>query len=226
MREPFVDISTLIDQTKLLSDMELQAYLASLGQSQRGDFVASNVRQTIDAVNKQKSAKFTDLMDQVTGSDNNVTSAAYYIYRTKDLKDLASDVDIMTSNQIKNSEINKEVALRQNEINEWANSNKLDTLYFLQVLFICLSFVGILIFLMANGFINSSVFTILTYSIAVIAVIMLVVRWRYSRYSRDGRYWNKLNFGKIKSGATNSASCGSGPVFIESPPPAPPKKKC
>jgi hypothetical protein len=226
MREPFVDISTLIDQTKLLSDMELQAYLSSLGQSQKGDFLASNVQQTINAVNKQKSAKFTDLMDQVTGSDNNVTSAAYYIYRTKDLKDFANDVDIMTSNQIKTAEINREVALRQNEINEWANSNKLDTLYFLQVLFICLSFVGILIFLMSNGFINSSVFTILTYSIAVIAAIMLVVRWRYSRYSRDGRYWNKLNFGKIKGVSTNSETCGSQPVYVTSPTPAPPKKIC
>ena len=225
MKEPFVDISTLIDQTKLLSDMELQAYLASLGQSQKGDFMASNVRQTIDAVNAQKSAKFTDLMDQVTGSDNNVTSAAYYIYRTKDLKNFANDVDIMTSNQIKTAEINREVALRQNEINEWANSNKLDTLYFLQVLFICLSFVGILIFLMSNGYINSSVFTILTYIIAVFAVVMLVLRWRYSRYSRDGRYWHKLNFGRIK-GPNNNASCETPPVLIPEPPPPARKSKC
>jgi F0F1-type ATP synthase assembly protein I len=224
MKERFVDINTLIDQTKLLSDMELQAYLSSLSQSQKGDFMASNVRETINAVNKQKTAKFTDLMDQVTASDNNVTSTAYYIYRTKDLKDFANDVDMMTSKQIKTAEINKEVTQRQNEINEWSNFNKLDTLYFLQILFICLSFVGILIFLMSNGYINSSVFTIITYMIAVIAAVMLVLRWRYSRYSRNGRYWHKLDFGKLKDASENAETCGSPPVLIKPPPP--PKKKC
>lgn len=227
MKEQFVDISTLIDQTKLLSDMELQSYLSSLDQSQKTDFIASNVNDTIKTIKKQKSDKFNDLMDQVTGSDNNITSAAYYVYRTADLKNLANDVDDMTVKQLNVLDINKDLAGRQYEINEWSNSNKLDTLYFLQVLFISLSLFGVLLFLVSNGFISSPVLSILGYSITAVAIILLIVRWRYTRYSRDGRYWNKQNFPKIQS-KNAEAKCGETeeePVLVK-PAPKPKKKVC
>jgi len=226
MKEQFVNISTLIDQTKLLSDMELQSYLASLDQSQKTDFIGSNVNETIKAVNKQKSDKFTDLMDQVTGSDNSITSAAHYLYRTADLKNLASEVDNMTVKQLNTIDINKDLSARQYEINEWSNSNKLDTLYFLQVLFISLSLFGVLIFLMSSGFISASLLQILGYSIAVVAILMLVIRWRYTRYSRDGRYWNKLQFPKIKS-SNKQTECGAAQdELVVKPVPKQKKKVC
>ena len=194
MKEPFVNLDTLIQQTTLLSDMELQSYLASLSDSQKTDFVGGNVIGAVDSVKQQKSSKFNDLFDQMIGADNNVTSAAYYIARTRDLTDFAKDVDNMMVNQLNSVDINAGLASRQNEINEWANFNKLDTLYIMQILFVSLSFVGILSYLLSTGSIGHPLFAFLSYSIAAVSVLMLIIRWRYTKVARDGRYWHKTRF--------------------------------
>jgi hypothetical protein len=194
MKEAFVNIDNLIDQAKLLGDMELQSYLTSLSDTQRTDFIMSNVESTVNAVKTSKSSKFTDLIDQVTGADNSIVSSAYYINTTKDLSDLAKDVDDITVKQLTISEINNGVAGRQNEINEWSNFNKLDTLYFMQLLFISLSLIGILAFLYTSQIINLSLFTFISYSVAAVSVFILVLRWRYTNVARDGRYWHKAKF--------------------------------
>jgi len=69
MKEPFVTIDKLIEQTKIIGDMELQAYLISLGESQKTDFINSNINDTMKAVSLNKSTRYIDLMDQVTGAD-------------------------------------------------------------------------------------------------------------------------------------------------------------
>ena len=216
MKEPFVNIDTLIDQTKILSDMELQAYLSSLSESQKTEFVTSNISDTISSVDKQKSAKFVDMMDQMVGADNSVTSTAYYIARTRDLTDLAKDVDDMTAKQLVASEINNGVGRRQHEINEWANSNKLDTLYIMQILFISLSLVGILAYMLSDGMISLSLFTFISYSVAAVSLVMLIMRWRYTNVARDGRYWHKARFQKQKVPTFVAPVCptNGGPTLI------------
>ena len=196
MKEPFINLDTLIDQTQLLSDMELQAYLASLSSSQKSDFIASNVKDVMDNVQKIKSQKYLDMADQVAGADNNITSAAYYLSRTDDLKNLASDVDKLTIEQLNVADLNKEVIGRQHEINEWSNFNKLDTLFFLQVLFVVLTFVSILLFLKSSGIVSSSLFTLLAVLSGLFAVAVLIFRARYTKVIRDDRYWHKARFPK------------------------------
>jgi len=196
MKEAFANVDSLIDQTKLLGDMELQAYLTSLSDSQKNEFITSNVGETIKAVNASKAARFNDLIDQATGADNNIVSAAYYVARTRDLSSLAREVDTMTVKQLTAAEINNGVAGRQNEINEWSNFNKLDTLYVMQILFISLSLVAILTFLLSNGTISQTLFAFLSYSIGALAILMLIVRWRYTNVARDGRYWHKAKFAR------------------------------
>jgi hypothetical protein len=206
MKEPFIDLDTLIDQTKLLGDMELQAYLGSLNDSQRSEFMSDNVAETINTVNNQKSARFTDLIDQATGADNNVTSAAYYLARTRDLTSFTKDVDDMTVAQLNVRSVNKGLAGRQHEINEWANLNKLDTLYFMQVLFISLSFVSLSIFFYKNGAISPPLFSFICYSVGIMALLMLILRWRFTRVKRDHRYWHKERFVKPRSAMKDSGS--------------------
>jgi|UniRef100_A0A6C0DKN6 hypothetical protein len=209
MKEPFVNLDTLIQQTGLLSDMELQAYLASLSESERTDFVGSNVNSAIKSVKEQKSSKFIDLFDQMIGADNNVTSAAYYLARTRDLADLANDVDDMMVKQLNVEDVNAGLASRQNEINDWSNFNKLDTLYIMQVLFVSLSIVGIMSFLLASNLINQSLFSFVSFSIALVAIMMLIIRWRYTNVRRDGRYWHKAKFRRQPNTYIASASCPS-----------------
>jgi hypothetical protein len=210
MKEPFVNLDILIEQTSLLSDMELQAYLASLSESQKTEFVGSNVVGAIDSVKAQKSSKFNDLFDQMLGADNNITSAAYYIGRTRDLTDFAKDVDDLMVKQLNVTDINTGLAHRQHEINDWANFNKLDTLYIMQILFVSLSFVGILAYLLSTGTIAHPLFAFLCYSIAAVSILMLIIRWRYTNVGRDGRYWHKARFPRQQGGVNMAPTCPTG----------------
>jgi len=208
MKEAFVNIDTLIEQTKLLGDMELQAYLSSMSDAQKSEFVSSNISETIKAVDASKSSRFKELIDQVVGADNNITSASYYSVRSRDLTNLTKDVNTMAIKQLNVSEINNGVARRQHEINEWSNFNKLDTLYLLQISLITLSFIASLAFLSYNDVINQTLFTFLSCTAILIASIIVVVRWRYTHVARDGRYWHKSKFRKQEGQmSASTASC-------------------
>jgi hypothetical protein len=194
MKEAFLNIDSLIEQTKLLGDMELQAYLSSLSESERREFVMENVGETLREVDKSKSSRFNELFDQAIGADNNVVSAAYYVSRTRDLSNLARSVDDLAVKQINVSEINGDLANRQNEINEWSNSNKLDTLYVMQVIFICLSLIGFLAALLSIDIINNTMFLAISLFLLVAVLILIIMKWRYMNVIQDERYWNKMKF--------------------------------
>ena len=66
----------------------------------------------------------------------------------------------------------------------------------MQVLFISLTLVAILTFLLSNGAISQTLFAFLSYSIGAMAILMLVIRWRYTNVARDGRYWHKAKFAR------------------------------
>ena len=218
MKEPFVDTLTNQGQALLLGDIVTQAYFLGLSPGQSDAVTDANVASTMDKVSTGKNSQYLDTFDQITGTDNSITSTAYYLTRSRDLTNLATSVKDMTNRQLSASETNAGLSGRQTEINEWSNSNKLDTLYFLQVLFICLSLVGILCFLVTNGTIGQSMFTFLSYTIAILATVSILLRWRYTRVARDTRYWNKAKFPSQKTpiGEQPSGGCGAttpAPVF-------------
>ena len=189
-----MDVGALISQTQVLSDMELQAYLASLSSSQQSDFTASNVADAINSVKTVKQQRYNDMADQVAGADNNLTAAAYYLARTQDLKNMAGDIDEVAIKQLITSDVNHDLAGRQYEINEWANFNKLDTLFFMQVLFVCLTFVSGMLFLKSNNLITPSLFTLLAFLAAFLGAFTLITRARTTSVMRDSRYWHKMRF--------------------------------
>jgi hypothetical protein len=96
------------------------------------------------------------------------------------------------------SDINSGLTGRQGEINEWANHNKLDTLFFLQILFITLTFISTVVFLSSNGFISSYLLNLFIVLASFFAVFVLITRARKTSILRDGRYWNKMRFGSQK----------------------------
>lgn len=206
MKEPFINIDTLIEQTKLLGDMELQAYLSSLSESDRREFVMANVGETLREVDKSKSSRFNELFDQAIGADNNVVSAAYYVTRTRDLSTLARGVDDLAVKHINVAQINGDLVNRQNEINEWSNSNKLDTLYVIQLSFVCLSLIGLLAALLSMGIITRTSFLAVSAVLLVLVLIVIIIRWRFTSVIRDEQYWNKMKF-KSKPLVNMKAQC-------------------
>jgi len=195
MKEPFVtDIAGLTNETALIGDIQIRSYISSLDEADKLTYIRGNLQTANEGILAGKAATYTSAINQVTGADNNITSAAYYLSRTEDLATAVGDFDSANQKQLSVSMINQGLNKRQKEINEWSNLNKLDTLYFMQVLFVSLSLCGFLAFLSANGTISSYLFAFVSYIIGILAIIVLILRWRYTYLGRDSRYWHKARF--------------------------------
>jgi hypothetical protein len=189
---------------QVILDLNLSDVLSDLTPQERTNFTNNLIDQTVTNVDNSFTDSYSFNGKNLVSSDNNITSNAYYLTRTNDLHGLANDLDLKVKDQIFPAQINQGLLSRQAEINEWANSNKLDTLFFLQILFISLMIISILSYFLSIGLINSSLFTLLTFFIAFLATAVLIVRWRHTSISRDSRYWNKARFGIIPG--TNTAT--------------------
>jgi len=103
----------------------------------------------------------------------------------------------------------KDTATRQAEINEWQAQNKLDTLFFLQILFLFFTVTVILIFLQQWGVLPRQIFTLI---IGILAVIVIGVLWNrasYTSQSRDKRHWNRRYLGLSDSGISAETQCSN-----------------
>ena len=205
------DLSSKISNAANSADLEMSAFLNSgLNDGERGSYVGGNTAEALDRVKAMKEDKFKYLMGDLTGADNNITSTAFYVARTQDLITMSNDIDQVAKKQLNNSDINAGIIRRQQEINEWSNSNKLDTLFFLQVLFICLTMICVLVFLKSSGYISTTLQVFLMVLIAAFAVFVLISRARYTSSVRDSRFWDKKRFSKQLPLTGMSISCPTG----------------
>lgn len=196
-----------INNAKTTADFELSSYFSQMSASDKADYAGENAMEALNRIKALKQDRFTYLNEDLRGADNNLTSTAYYITRTNDLKNMATDIDSVAAKQLAVSDINAGVTLRQNEINEWANDNKLDTLYFLQVLFISLTFISSLMFLNSKGLISSYLLNLCIVLVGAFAAFVLITRARYTNVRRNPRYWNKMRFTK-EAGESSDDTCG------------------
>ena len=208
------------------ADIQMAKLLAegTLSESDRAAYAGNNM---IEAINKVKAAKldrYQYLSEDLVGADNNITSTAYYVQRGQDMTQLVNDIDTVASKQVSSSEINARLTARQEEINEWANNNKLDTLFFLQILFITLTLISTLVFLNSNGLISSYLLNLFIVLASFFAVFVLITRARKTSVLRDGRYWHKMRFGSSKQPPIKPESTcpGDTPPTVPTPPPRPP----
>lgn len=204
------DLTTKISNASNSADLEMTAFLNSgLNESEKGSYIGTNTQNAIDRVRAMKEDKFKYLMEDLTGADNNITSTAFYVTRTQDLITMSNDIDQVAKKQLVTSDINSGIIKRQQEINEWSNSNKLDTLFFLQVLFICLTMICVVVFLKTLGFVSGTLQVFLMVLIAAFAVFVLISRARYTSSVRDSRYWDKKRFSKQLPLTGVTVSCPS-----------------
>jgi hypothetical protein len=187
-----------IETARLSADIEMNNFLSGMSSAERGTYAGENMANAISRVQAAKLDRFQYLSEDLVGVDNNITSTAYYVQRTGDLTNLATDINTVASKQVSASEVNKGLITRQEEINQWSNNNKLDTLFFLQILFITLTFISTMVFLNSNGYISSYLLNLWIVLASFFAVFILITRARKTSVLRDGRYWNKMRFGNNK----------------------------
>jgi hypothetical protein len=190
--EGFDNLADYTRLTRIFSDLQQQAFLSDRASS--SDTIANNIQKTKDAVLNEKKNMVRQLSGEIAAADTNLVNTAYYLSRSKDLVNLATDVTKVASDQINVSSINKNLTSRQNEINEWSNYNKLEILYFMQIIFISLSLIGILAYLLSISYISSSLFWTVVSVIFVIDLLIIVLKSRFTTMNRDGRYWHKMRF--------------------------------
>jgi hypothetical protein len=209
MKEPFTNLDDLIQKTKLFSDLELQAYLASLSDTDRQSYVTNNISTIVGEIGLNKQNNYSNVFNQIQYADSNIINANTYLNKVADYTNVANEIDTITNKNLQKNSINTGVLDRQVEINEWSNFNKLDTLYVLQVLFIGLCAVCILAYLMLQGLISPYLFKFISYTIGLIVLVMIALRWRYTSLSRNKRYWHKAEFPRISKPVTPPEQCPS-----------------
>jgi len=99
-------------------------------------------------------------------------------------------------------------AQRQYEINEWTSNNKLDTLFFYQLLLITLTITAPLLYLNKNGLLPSTAFYGVVGMLGIAVVLTLLIRYQYTNGTRDLRYWNRRRFAQM-GGPPTPITCES-----------------
>ena len=155
-----------------------------------------------------KSSLTDNLIQSINGADsssNNSLTYGMFINRNQTIANIATDMTKQNNSQ----DGAKDTYTRQAEINEWQAQNKLDTLFFLQILFLFFVLLVILAFLRRYGLLTTGSFYTV---ISILVLILIGVLWNrasYTMYSRDKRYWNRRYIGLNDSALQAKLQCAS-----------------
>ena len=89
---------------------------------------------------------------------------------------------------------NYSLATRQTQINDYAYNNKMDTLFFMQILLISILIVAVFAYLARLGFVSYPLVIYIGIILLVIDVLILAARMAYSMNLRDPNLWSRKRF--------------------------------
>lgn len=159
----------------------------------------------INSIKTAESNNFLQSLNSSDGASNNMLTYSVMLSRNKTIDDIARD---LTQKNLKSANGSKDTYTRQAEINEWQAQNKLDTLFFLQTLFLFFTLMVVLAFLRRYGIVTTGMLYMIGGLFTVILVGILWNRASYTFNSRDSRYWNRRYIGLKDSGlSAKSATC-------------------
>jgi hypothetical protein len=173
--------------------------------SSAGVLSAADQTMLINNIKTAETNNFLQNMNASDGASNNMLTYGVMLSRNKTIEDIASDLTRKNENSANGS---KDTYIRQGEINEWQAQNKLDTLFFLQTLFLFFTLMVVLMFLRRYGIVTTGIIWMIGGLFTFILVGILWNRASYTFNSRDPRYWNRRYIGLADSGlSAKSASC-------------------
>jgi hypothetical protein len=171
--------------------------------------VNSGRMQWEDKLSAIKAQESTNLLDAMNQADNNSSQAltyGMYLSRNKTISDIAQD---MTKQNYNIDNGASETFLRQGEINEWQAQDKLDTLFFLQVLFLYFCVVVAITYLRQLALLPTSTMYWILGFLTVGLIGILINRAWYTRSVRDRRHWNRRYYTLADAGIDTSPQCDS-----------------
>ncbi len=197
-------LDNTIQNVLLQQDVELAQAMSQLNQdpTKLNTFISARKSELYDAVTGQHSDNFQKVYGDLTRASDITKNILYYHTRNKDLDGLQKAVFDKTKSEADAAMFDSQNAKRQFEVNEWTQSNKGDTLFFMQGLFIVLTFTAPLLFMTRIGWIPPATFYGISFILVVALVLTLTVRLIYTRDLRDNRFWNRRRFAQMGGPAT------------------------
>lgn len=178
-------------------------------------YVKQNVQKLMDeTLGRKRSAFQKSYVDtgRYMDMDHN---AQLYQTRSSDVDKIQSVIRDANTKVESGIDMDKKNSRRQFEINEWAHQNKLETLFFLQLLFITVLVLAVFLFLAKNGILPRMI------AGSLIAIVFLGVaytgyyRWSYTNNTRDPRQWSRRIFPEEdKSSDSNLGRCDAQGNFV------------
>ena len=150
---------------------------------------ADDTMYTIRTANQDNLIQSMNLADS---SSQNMLAYGQLLSRNNTLASLTNDLTMQ--NQMLGGKSVRDTYTRQGQINEWQAQNKLDTLFFLQILFLFFVVTVLMLYLRRYQILPAISFYILE---SVALLIVLGVLWSRSSYTardRDNRFWNRRYF--------------------------------
>jgi hypothetical protein len=205
-----MSLDPVIGTTLLAQDVELANAMAQLqtDPTKLNTFLSQRKQDLYNAVTREHSDNFQKVFGDLQRAQDTSKNVLYYHVRNKDLDTIQKDMVSRAAQDADNASYDSQNAKRQFEINEWSANNKLDTLFFLQLLFIGLTLAAPLLYMYRSGLIPGSVYYGVTGLVSVALILTAVVRIQYTSKTRDNRFWNRRRFQTI-GGPPTKLSCES-----------------
>jgi hypothetical protein len=159
------------------------------------NYQTQKVNQIVNNVADAKNKAFQTARDEIGTTLDAQNNLGEYMSRTLNV-DAVTDAMIRNNESIQDAlERDKAISRRQFEINEWSNYNKLDTLFYLQLFFICSLIGTIILYLAKSGAVPMGLAVVLYGLLGLILVIVGVSRYYYTANIRDHKLWHRRYFG-------------------------------
>jgi hypothetical protein len=193
-----------------LQDVELANAMNTLKNNPAAlnQFITTRKAQLYNTVTKEHSDNFQKVYSDLGKATDTTKNILYYHVRNKDLDRTQEAVLARAVTDADNATYDSQVAKRQVEINEWTSNNKMDTLFFFQLLFIGLTLLAPLLYMSRTGMIPNGVFYGVSFLIVTALVFTVAVRAQYTEKTRDLRFWNRRRFQQM-GGPPTPPTCES-----------------
>lgn len=197
LREQFWDLTAAEKQS-----------IASFLRSENITIPSSTFDQaSVDTVINEATGSFDQSIAIGQNTSDSLTAYALYQSRNQSLTNIANDLTTENNKQKQLVSKDLQTSTRQTEINNWEYENKMDTLFFLQVLFITLCISAVALYLRHSFLLSGTVaFSMIGLGILV-AVLVLLNRWMFTSRLRDKRYWNRQYIPASKSLSSDINKC-------------------
>ena len=191
----------VITDTTTQQSIELATALAQIqasGGSNAMALFSGNQRASLmNTIMQEHSDTAAENIGDLARSQDSLNNVMYYYSRNNDVNNIQTAILDRATSEAQGSARDSQLSKRQFEINEWTASNKAETLFMMQLLLIAVTFTIFMLFLNRMDIIPTSVFSLITTLVFIAFIFTFVVRYQYTNYLRDGRYWNRKNYGNM-----------------------------